>query len=164
MDVFSVPIVPNFLLKLRAEEEARLNASRANRSFVTEPPFGTTTQRGLPPWVVCRPLSEFPPEGVNASLNMLRRTLSYYVPPNAYLDQRTNMVCGNVTDWDKLSTGPTPPDIGGNWSYPGFIPEKEKRDRHSTIVDENVVVGLMFASKAIMQLIANPFIGPLTNQ
>ena len=36
--------------------------------------------------------------------------------------------------------------------------------RHYDILDENVAVGLMFASKAIMQLITNPFIGPLTNK
>ncbi|XP_006815467.1 synaptic vesicular amine transporter-like [Saccoglossus kowalevskii] len=30
--------------------------------------------------------------------------------------------------------------------------------------DENVEVGLLFASKAFIQLIANPFIGPLTNR
>ena len=39
-----------------------------------------------------------------------------------------------------------------------------KRKRHKDIVNENVAVGLMFASKAIMQLIANPFVGPLTNR
>ncbi|XP_055023238.1 LOW QUALITY PROTEIN: chromaffin granule amine transporter [Misgurnus anguillicaudatus] len=30
--------------------------------------------------------------------------------------------------------------------------------------DENVRVGLMFASKAVVQLIVNPFVGPLTNR
>lgn len=39
-----------------------------------------------------------------------------------------------------------------------------KRKRHKDIVNENVAVGLMFASKALMQLIANPFVGPLTNR
>uniref|UniRef100_A0A8D0A0Y7 Solute carrier family 18 member 2 n=1 Tax=Sander lucioperca TaxID=283035 RepID=A0A8D0A0Y7_SANLU len=34
----------------------------------------------------------------------------------------------------------------------------------STLVNENVKVGLLFASKAIVQLIINPFIGPLTNR
>ncbi|XP_067657388.1 synaptic vesicular amine transporter-like [Haliotis asinina] len=35
---------------------------------------------------------------------------------------------------------------------------------HKAFANENVQVGLMFASKAIMQLITNPFIGPLTNR
>lgn len=36
--------------------------------------------------------------------------------------------------------------------------------RHRDILDENIHVGLMFASKAITQLIANPFVGPITNR
>lgn len=36
--------------------------------------------------------------------------------------------------------------------------------RHAELANENVRVGLMFASKAIIQLITNPFIGPLTNR
>lgn len=42
--------------------------------------------------------------------------------------------------------------------------EARAEQRHKDIVNENVAVGLMFASKAITQLIANPFIGPLTNR
>ena len=44
------------------------------------------------------------------------------------------------------------------------LTERRRRDRHKDIVNENVAVGLMFASKAIVQLITNPFIGPLTNR
>lgn len=36
--------------------------------------------------------------------------------------------------------------------------------RKAELGSENVKVGLMFASKAIVQLITNPFIGPLTNR
>ena len=38
------------------------------------------------------------------------------------------------------------------------------QERHNDIVDENIAVGLMFASKAMVQLITNPFIGPITNR
>ncbi|XP_040293647.1 synaptic vesicular amine transporter [Bufo bufo] len=34
----------------------------------------------------------------------------------------------------------------------------------STLLNENVKVGLLFASKATIQLLTNPFIGPLTNR
>lgn len=34
----------------------------------------------------------------------------------------------------------------------------------SSLVNENVKVGMLFASKAMVQLITNPFIGPLTNR
>ncbi len=37
-------------------------------------------------------------------------------------------------------------------------------DRHRDILNENVAIGMMFASKAATQLITTPFIGPLTNR
>ncbi|XP_043911900.1 synaptic vesicular amine transporter [Protopterus annectens] len=36
--------------------------------------------------------------------------------------------------------------------------------KDSSLLNENVQVGLMFASKATVQLITNPFIGPMTNR
>ncbi|VDK42840.1 unnamed protein product [Anisakis simplex] len=42
--------------------------------------------------------------------------------------------------------------------------EEEARQRHETLAEENVHVGLMFGSKALIQLLTNPWIGPLTNK
>ena len=42
--------------------------------------------------------------------------------------------------------------------------EAEKIRKHKELTHENVEVGVMFASKAVVQLITNPFIGPLTNR
>jgi len=39
-----------------------------------------------------------------------------------------------------------------------------REERHRDIMNENMVVGMMFASKAILQLITNPFVGPITNR
>ncbi|KAF8771923.1 Synaptic vesicular amine transporter like protein [Argiope bruennichi] len=39
-----------------------------------------------------------------------------------------------------------------------------KELRHHELIEENVEVGIMFASKPIVQAITNPFIGPLTNR
>ncbi|CAD5234006.1 unnamed protein product [Bursaphelenchus xylophilus] len=39
-----------------------------------------------------------------------------------------------------------------------------KKRRHEALTDENVHVGLMFGSKALVQLIANPMVGPWTNK
>lgn len=36
--------------------------------------------------------------------------------------------------------------------------------RHQELVNENTEVGVMFASKPIVQAITNPFVGPLTNK
>ncbi|XP_053623273.1 synaptic vesicular amine transporter [Plodia interpunctella] len=40
----------------------------------------------------------------------------------------------------------------------------EKEYRHKELIQETVAVGVMFASKAIVQLLANPFVGPLTHK
>ncbi|KAH9488576.1 hypothetical protein Btru_064251 [Bulinus truncatus] len=42
-------------------------------------------------------------------------------------------------------------------------PGPRRSPRRADLDAENIEVGFMFASKAIMQLIANPFIGPITN-
>jgi len=42
--------------------------------------------------------------------------------------------------------------------------EREKKRKHAELMHETVEVGVMFASKAVVQLITNPFIGPLTNR
>lgn len=39
-----------------------------------------------------------------------------------------------------------------------------KKKKHEYLNEENVKVGLMFSSKAFVQLICNHFIGPLTNR
>lgn len=44
-------------------------------------------------------------------------------------------------------------------------PEAAQRElRHKDLVQETVEVGMMFASKAFVQLLANPFVGPLTHR
>ncbi|MBN3295788.1 synaptic vesicular amine transporter [Amia ocellicauda] len=43
-------------------------------------------------------------------------------------------------------------------------PQSDCPKKDSVLLNENVKVGLLFASKATVQLITNPFIGPLTNR
>ncbi|CAH1104759.1 unnamed protein product [Psylliodes chrysocephalus] len=60
------------------------------------------------------------------------------------------------------STTPTSVD---NYNYTTIDPEEEERKlRHKDLVQETVQVGIMFASKAFVQLLANPFVGPLTHK
>ncbi|XP_014225298.1 synaptic vesicular amine transporter [Trichogramma pretiosum] len=40
----------------------------------------------------------------------------------------------------------------------------ERKERHKELVEETVAVGIMFASKAVVQLLANPIVGPLTHK
>nr|CAD7196315.1 unnamed protein product [Timema douglasi] len=43
-------------------------------------------------------------------------------------------------------------------------PEEQKhKNRHKDLIEETVAVGMMFASKAFVQLLANPIVGPLTH-
>lgn len=44
------------------------------------------------------------------------------------------------------------------------LPEFTEKDKHALVAKENVMVGVMFGSKALVQLIANPMVGPLTNR
>ncbi|XP_022201176.1 synaptic vesicular amine transporter isoform X1 [Nilaparvata lugens] len=39
-----------------------------------------------------------------------------------------------------------------------------KKNRHKDLIHETVAVGMMFASKAFVQLLANPIVGPLTHR
>lgn len=44
------------------------------------------------------------------------------------------------------------------------LEEEDKNRRHTFLVEETVEVGMLFASKAFVQLVANPFVGPLTHK
>ncbi|XP_023288096.1 synaptic vesicular amine transporter isoform X2 [Orussus abietinus] len=44
------------------------------------------------------------------------------------------------------------------------IEEEENQQRHKELLEETVAVGMMFASKAFVQLLANPIVGPLTHK
>lgn len=44
------------------------------------------------------------------------------------------------------------------------LEELEKSQRHRELLEETVAVGIMFASKAFVQLLANPIVGPLTHK
>eukprot|EP00093_Oithona_nana_P013395 13395.XXX_540865_544646_1 [CDS] Oithona nana genome sequencing. len=65
-----------------------------------------------------------------------------------------------------------PPTISSDGDYDnpedndGLTPYEraEKIRKHKELTHENVEVGVMFASKAVVQLMTNPFVGPLTNR
>ncbi|CAD6244691.1 GSCOCG00013424001-RA-CDS [Cotesia congregata] len=45
-----------------------------------------------------------------------------------------------------------------------IVNDLEKSQRHKELLEETVAVGIMFASKAFVQLLANPIVGPLTHK
>nr|XP_012146953.1 PREDICTED: synaptic vesicular amine transporter isoform X3 [Megachile rotundata] len=52
----------------------------------------------------------------------------------------------------------------GNNGGTGLSEKEEKEQRHRELLEETVAVGIMFASKAFVQLLANPIVGPLTHK
>ncbi|KAG7472944.1 synaptic vesicular amine transporter [Solea senegalensis] len=70
-------------------------------------------------------------------------------------DNSVRLPVSNSTDRPTMVV-PTHQDLPHNSSD---CPQSNKR-----LLNENVKVGLLFASKATVQLITNPFIGPLTNR
>ena len=70
------------------------------------------------------------------------------------------------------NNGEEPPTISSDGDYDnpedndGLTPYEraEKIRKHKELTHENVEVGVMFASKAVVQLMTNPFVGPLTNR
>lgn len=54
---------------------------------------------------------------------------------------------------------------GGRGGETGSSLEIEEREQqHRELLQETVAVGIMFASKAFVQLLANPIVGPLTHK
>ncbi|KAK4018073.1 synaptic vesicular amine transporter [Daphnia magna] len=119
--------------------------------------------------------------------NMLLTTVVPIIPEFLYAirhrhDPVNNVsVVTEVTEPFSIYTTSTVPGLFENGAYedPGTnvtsrcLPDKAKRDRdfeykymakHNELIQENVEVGIMFASKAFIQLLTNPFVGPLTNR
>ncbi|MGH0115921.1 UNVERIFIED_CONTAM: hypothetical protein FKN15_054277 [Acipenser sinensis] len=90
------------------------------------------------------------------SSNTFQNIFSYY-------DNSTRLP-GNTTEETsqraaRFSYTTTTSPVTNATEDPADCPKKDKR-----LLNENVKVGLLFASKATVQLITNPFIGPLTNR
>ncbi|XP_067003907.2 synaptic vesicular amine transporter isoform X2 [Anabrus simplex] len=57
----------------------------------------------------------------------------------------------------------TPYDVD-NFTTTESIQSIQDKKRHKDLIEETVAVGVMFASKAFVQLLANPFVGPMTHK
>lgn len=94
------------------------------------------------------------PEAASLKLDSFQSIFSYY--------DNSTMVTGNHSE----GTGPgdsyhvQTQQMAINMTKPSSDCPKEDKD----LLNENVQVGLLFASKATVQLITNPFIGPMTNR
>lgn len=72
------------------------------------------------------------------------------------------MVTGNNTDHLQGRWCTRPPRSAWSLTRPSAPSDCPSEDKD--LLNENVQVGLLFASKATVQLLTNPFIGLLTNR
>ncbi|GAB1603909.1 synaptic vesicular amine transporter-like [Argonauta hians] len=138
-----VPIIPNFLYSMQ-NKQVLVNDTRQVLVNVTEPAIIETicynvTKRNNS--------NETEPEGF---MKYLKTMAESYVPPKP-----PSYVCENVTIAPKGYTESYVTEA--NLIY---VPQS----RHQFLKHASVIVGLIFASKAVVQLITNPFLGPITNR
>lgn len=157
-----VPIIPNFLYKLEHPNEFLSNGSDtggAGGGDVQSASGSGVTWSTPPNWMArCPPPPRPGARGraVKPDTPMSRRlksaagrTAGYNA---GYMDNCwTNESAVRFQQQQQEQSGAIAPNIS-------------QEQRHHDIVNENIRVGLMFASKAIMQLIINPFVGPITNR
>ncbi len=101
---------------------------------------------------------------VSTEVVLKNNTVSQQGPPGAFhsivslYDNTVRSLSSNTTarSTDLVPTAPAATELPHNSSE---CPQSPKK-----LLNENVKVGLLFASKATVQLITNPFIGPLTNR
>lgn len=139
----SVPIIPNFLY-LTQNKEILVNDTRQVLVNVTEPAVIETICYNV---TKNRDLNETEREGFVKYFKQLAKT---YVPPTPQ-----SYMCENIT---VAPQGYTESYV--TESNVVYVPQT----RHQFLRHATVVVGLMFASKAVVQLITNPFLGPITNR
>ncbi|KAL7990584.1 hypothetical protein Chor_014014 [Crotalus horridus] len=95
------------------------------------------------------------PETPSVNPNRLHSIFSYY--DNSTIVTGNNSERARPEDDYHAQTEQTVINI--TTTTPSDCPKKDKE-----LVNENVEVGLLFASKATVQLLTNPFIGPMTNR
>ncbi|NWY29912.1 VMAT2 protein, partial [Pheucticus melanocephalus] len=96
-----------------------------------------------------------------AKPNLPSATMDNFQSIFSYYDNST-MLTGNESDKTQpaeLHQTQTEPMVVRVTPSPSDCPKDDKE-----LLNENVRVGLLFASKATVQLMTNPFIGPLTNR
>ncbi|XP_075675785.1 synaptic vesicular amine transporter-like [Dermatophagoides pteronyssinus] len=151
-----VPIIPAFLYELNHEKDlAKLNESLA-----------TTTTTSTLTTPINGKLSQIDQTFLQQS-QLLNRL---FFAPNSPLAKKLNPECEKELE-DYLINNvetTTMTDDDSATTRMNRITTLSAIDahelRHKELVNENTEVGVMFASKPIVQAITNPFVGPLTNK
>uniref|UniRef100_A0A8C6X663 Solute carrier family 18 member A2 n=1 Tax=Naja naja TaxID=35670 RepID=A0A8C6X663_NAJNA len=97
------------------------------------------------------------PETPSINSNRLQSIFSYY--DNSTIVTRNNSERTRPEDYYYAQTEQMVVNMTKTTPSSSDCPKKDKE-----LVNENVEVGLLFASKATVQFLTNPFIGPMTNR
>ncbi|XP_067399768.1 chromaffin granule amine transporter [Emydura macquarii macquarii] len=110
-------------------------------------------------------------EGANSSATENRTVaapMAFAAPPFSsvfsYFDNTTVTVSDYVAVNSTVGVNGTESSSLPQLTGAGLPPKNSCVDGEEFLTEENVRVGLLFASKALMQLTTNPFVGPLTNR
>ncbi|XP_076295030.1 vesicular monoamine transporter [Lasioglossum baleicum] len=130
-----VPIIPEFLYDIK-HPNSTLSQHLEGESGHVRMQHAIKIATTASPSFTTMPRCPLPPDRSNNSqLEFLYATT---LPPNEPTESEA--VRENYTEW------------------------REKEQRHRELLEETVAVGIMFASKAFVQLLANPIVGPLTHK
>ncbi|RWS06940.1 Major Facilitator-like protein 4 [Dinothrombium tinctorium] len=82
------------------------------------------------------------------------------------IERQNNKSIENGCRCDEIEANPTTTldSIVKTTQYPPPVTQSsEEQIRHRELMDENLEVGILFASKPVIQAITNPFVGTMTN-
>lgn len=157
-----VPIIPAYLYQLRHEKDIEALESRVNITSTSSTP-NTASQNQettADEFTVSTPfeVTETVPVICDKYLSRLKvnRSANASIPSRSMIKQ-TSQNSPQSTSTEKATEETT------TEAYTTLSPEMQKL-RHAELINESVEVGIMFASKPIVQAITNPFVGPLTNK
>ncbi|OQV24664.1 hypothetical protein BV898_01723 [Hypsibius exemplaris] len=138
--------IPEYLYQLDHPEHAAGNFTKISSSSSKQRPAMTTSTVASAIWVTDPDSSVITPDDGGELFEVI--TTTELPPPSTLLytrkppRRRTTRAVTNATT----------------------LSPEDTELRHEELVEVNVRVGLMFASKAGFQLLANPFVGHLTNR
>jgi DHA1 family solute carrier family 18 vesicular amine transporter 1/2 len=150
-----VPIIPEFLYTIRHQKDLK----NATLDIASEPPAGPE-------------LTTDSPISITTMDSMSDQYSADYTDPGGGVVEATTMENDDMYILEdgekkrkKRDTGyiiRTKRSRGSNLFQHHRLTAEERK--HKELIQENIEVGVMFASKAVVQLITNPFVGPLTNR
>lgn len=140
-----VPIIPSFLYHLRHEAK-EISAADNEIQKVTSTADAPRNDENVPHF-----LRRWPPSTKDPFLEW--DIPGFTVVPNDVFYKFTS-----DTENEKMPNSKEVPTRSDD------IEVQKKRARHEALVDENFEVGVLFASKPLVQAIANPFVGTISSK